>query len=494
MSRLKLTATSLFIAIALVVSMGVASGGTGPVTPLQESTPTTTDVAAADSATESPLAAITPFAGLVAVSPTEPWLTEVRIPVVVENPTGQALPADLNALGGLTFAVRDSAGTLHGVDGARPLRGSSPSHSLRFVEPEMTARWTLGFRVPSGAATDLVLELRSGTELVEKWRVDSLPTQPNAVPAVNSGTRVVSLGDEIQWGPGLTATPLEIGSMVCGDPTIETVTQVVTVTFEVANSSSDEVRWPGYVHRDGSSIAQWSDGTAADMSMETHVGDDETLPRVSTSAVRVPAMTTTTRAMVFAAPRDGRFADVSALPSGILLHGSAGDSWLDLGGATPTVGLSPAFCDIGFFGGPVPFGFTPGAKFEVGGESQAVDAAALDMAARRTITEALAGAALYYDASGQSFSAVTGEDLSAVAPRITFSGHNVGAQLDGGTGIVFFATRADDDDFLYVATQSATGRWFCAGVTPHQSAIAADAFDLEDISGICFPETTVDEG
>jgi len=268
----------------------------------------------------------------------------------------------------------------------------------------------------------------------------------------------------------------------------------VAVAFTVDNNGPDEVRWPGYIHRDGASMAQWSDGTAADMKIETYVGDAETLPRVSTFAVRVPAMAGSTRALIFAAPRDGRFTDTSTLPEGVTLNTTHGKIWLDLVGAEATLPMSPTFCDLGFFGGPVPFGFAPGAKFTVGGETPAVDVAGSDAAAQMRITEALAGAALHYDSHGQSFAGVSGEDLVAAAPRLTFVGHNVGADLTGADGIVYFDTRDDNDQFIYVVTRSASGRWFCAGMSPHTSAIAADGAVLSEISGVCFPETLVDEG
>ena len=84
--------------------------------------------------------------------------------------------------------------------------------------------------------------------------------------------------------------------------------------------------------------------------------------------------------------------------------------------------------------------------------------------------------------------------MVAAAPRLTFVGADIAADLSEGTGTVYFETRGDDDQFIYVATQSASGRWFCAGVVPHQTALAADGTDLAEIRNICFPETTVDEG
>ena len=114
---------------------------------------------------------------------------------------------------------------------------------------------------------------------------------------------------------------------------------------------------------------------AAEMSMETFVGDAETLPRISTSAVRLPAFTESQRALVFAVPRDGRFTDTSSLPSAIMLRTGHGDVSLRLVEASATLPMSPGFCDLGFFGAPLPYAFGPGAKFTVGGEPAGLDAA-----------------------------------------------------------------------------------------------------------------------
>ncbi|MCP3975373.1 MAG: hypothetical protein GY720_12890 [bacterium] len=489
MSRFKLILTSSLLAIALVVSMGIASSGATPLTARQDAT----DLAGENVAT-AVTPSITPLAGITSVSPTEPWITEVRIPAIIGNVTAETIAADLSVLDGFVLTIRDSGGVSHGLDSAHPQRAALPNHSLRYLDPAMVARWTFGFRVPTATASNLILELTDGTETVASWQVDRLgPTVP-ARDAALSSNATVSLAESFMWGPDVEVTATQVGSLVCGDPDIETVTQVVAVAFAVTNSGAAEVRWPGYIHRDGASIAQWSDGTAADMTVETYVGDAETLPRVSTFAVRIPAMAASNRAMVFAAPRDGRFTDTSTLPEGVTLNTSNGRIWLDLAGVEATLPMSPTFCDLGFFGGPVPFGFAPGAKFDVGGEAPLASASAMDATAQMRITEALAGAALHYDSHSQSFAGISGEDLVAVAPRLTFVGHNVGADLTGASGIVYFDTRSDDDQFIYVATRSESGRWFCAGITPHTSAIAADGLLLSEIAEVCFPETLVDEG
>ncbi len=490
MSIPKLTATSLLMAVVLLISVGIGSSGASPALLLQETVETTDESAAATAPAASP---VTPLAGLATVSPSQPWITELRIPVILENTSPESAPADLSALGGLTFSVRDTADNIHNLDTARPQRGAQPNHSLRTLEPGMTARWTLGFQVPTTMASGLTLELHFGPDIVASWIVDDLPRSITAATAAADSGAAVTIGQEFDWAPDVAAKALEVGSLVCGDPAIETVTQIVAVAFEVDNDGAAEVRWPGYVHRDGASMAQWSDGTAADMSMETYVGDSETLPRVSTSAVRIPSTVSSTRALIFAAPRDGRFTNTATLPAGVWLRTGNGTVWLDLVRATATLPMSPAFCDLGFFGAPVPYSYSPSGKYQVGGEAPSVDLAVLDTGAQGLMTEALAGAALYYDSHGQSFENLTGDDLVGRAPAITFVAHDVGDDLAGDPGTVYFASRPDDDDFLYVVTRSASGRWFCAGITPHRSVLSGDGMDLSKISDICYPEVEEDE-
>jgi hypothetical protein len=476
------------MAVGLLISVGIGSSGATPPLVLQETVASTARAAAAPTATP-----VTPLAGISIVSPSQPWITELRVPVILENTSPLAAPADLSALGGLRFSVRDTAGNLHGMDTARPQRGSQPNHALRIIESGMAARWILGFQVPTTMAAGLTLELHFGPDVVAFWRVDDLPGSITAAAAAAGSGTSVTLGQEFDWSSDVAATAIEVGSLVCGDPAIETVTQIVAVAFEVTNTGAAEIRWPGYVHRDGASVAQWADGTAADMSMETYVGEAETLPRVSTSAVRIPPTVRTERAMVFAAPRDGRFTNTASLPAGVWMRTGHGVVWLDLPGARATLPMSPTFCDLGFFGAPLPYSYSPGSKFEVGGEPPAANSGDLDAGARNVITEALAGAALYYDSHGQSFTEVTGDELVALAPNITFVGHDVGDDLAGDRGTVYFASRTGDAKFLYVATRSASGRWFCAGITPHRSVISSDGLDLSKISPTCDPEIEEDD-
>lgn len=493
MSIPKLTTTSLLMAVLLLVSAGIASSGAVTPVALQETAQPSDTAQTTEGAGTAAANPVTPLAGLATVSPSQPWITELRIPMILENTSPLPAPADLSALGGLVFSVRDTAGNIHGLDTARPSRGAQPIHSLDTLEPRMTARWTLGFQVPTTMATGLILELHFGPEVVASWPVDDLPRSNAAANAVLDAESAVTLGQGFSWAPDVAVKALEVGSLVCGDPAIETVTQVVAVAFEVANTSPTEVRWPGYVHRDGASMAQWADGTAADMSMETYVGDAETLPRVSTSAVRIPSTVTSARAMVFAAPRDGRFTNPTTLPAGIALRTDNGPVWLDLSGAEASLSMSPAFCDLGFFGAPLPYSYSPNGKFQVGGEAPVANAEALDRAAEGVITEALAGAALHYDSHGQSFRDLSGADLAALVPGLIFVDHEVGDDLAGEPDNVYFASPPDDDQFLYLVTRSQSGRWFCAGITPHTSVLSGDGLDLSKVTPRCYPDVETDD-
>lgn len=486
MSKAQLTFSSALLAVAMVVAGGiVTTAGAARQAPPQP--------ASAQPSPDHPT--VTPLAGLVAASPTEPWASEVRIPVIVENDTSNPLPAELTALGGLEFALVDGAGRRHGLDNLHPQRAALPNHSLRYIDPAMSARWTLGFTVPSVVASGLILELHNNGGVIASWDVDELGSAAPAADASQMAGATVGLGDTFSWQEGVTATAAGVGARVCGDPAIEAVTQVVAVTLQIENAAPEEIRWPGYPHRDATSVAQWADGTAADVSMETYVGGEESLPRISTFAVRIPAGTTTKRALVFAAPRDGRFTDPASLPEGVMLATASGYVWLSLVGANADVPISPIFCDIGFFGGPVPFGYSPGARFDVGGSAPPPppdDPDRGDDAARLAVMEALAAAALFYDGNGQSFAGMTGRDLVAEVPRLTFQQHEVGEEITGAEDTVYFALPADDDQFIYVATRSETGRWFCASAVPHRSVAAADGTSLTEISETCNTTAPVD--
>lgn len=492
MSKPKLLVTSTLLAVGLVVSMGIASGGVGQPA-LQSETPPP------EPAVSMP--GITPLAGFVALSPNEPWLTEVRLPIILQNESTESLPADLRSLRGVSFVLVDAAGERHGIDDARPHRAALPNHSLVYLDPAMAARWTLGFRVPTESARELVLELWRSGEMLASWRLDELTDDLPELDTTRMADQVLALNEAFDWEPGVVATATGVGSLVCGDPDFEAVTQIFTVTFAVSNTTTDEVRWPGYVHRDGSSVAQWSDGTAADMTMETYVGGSEWLPRVSTSAVRIPTGTSASRALVFAAPRDGRFVDAAELPAGVMLVAGARQVWLDLAGAKATVPVSPLFCDLGFFGAPLPFGQAPSIEFlvlrdqlQIGGESTPLDPTAVDDAAQRSLMEALGAAALYYDANRQSFGGVSGVAFAEFARTSTFERFTIGSQPAGEADVIYFGQRDGDDQFLTVTTRSATGRWFCAGVEPHRSVVAADGTDFHEISATCAPDGRVTEG
>ncbi|NND03742.1 MAG: hypothetical protein HKN91_13245 [Acidimicrobiia bacterium] len=491
MSKPKLLATSVLLAFALVISMGIASGGVNQPYYQAETPPSEDSVS---------VPGITPLAGFVAPSPSQPWVTEVRLPVVIENVGSESMPADLSSLRGLSFELVDASGERHGIDTARPQRAALPNHSLAYLDPAMAARWTLGFQVPTEAAWDLVLELVQAGEVIASWNVDELQDDAPTLDTARAADLVVELDETFDWHPGVVATATGIGSLVCGDPTFEAVTQIFTVTFSISNTTPDEVRWPGYIHRDGFPAAQWADGTAADMTMETFAGGSEWLPRVSTFAVRIPTGTNASRALVFGAPRDGRFVDVTQLPSGVMLVAGDRHVWLDLEGAEATVPISPQFCDIGFFGAPLPFGQAPGVEFQVirsqlqiGGEDDPTEPGDADPTARLSITEALAGAALFYDRNGQTFAGVTGDALASIATRLDFEAFDVDEEPLGEAGVIYFGQRPNDAQYLVVVTRSTSGRWFCAGVTPHQSVVAADSNNYDEIAGACAPDGIVED-
>lgn len=481
--------TALALALALVISMGIASGGeTAPQAPLPSS-----------ETTPLPLPEVTPLAALVVASPSRTGITEVRLPIVVTNSTDRMVPADLTAFDELQFAVVDAAGTVHTLDWRRPQRAAMPNHSVRFLEPSMAARWTLGFQVPTAAADDLRFEVRVGT-VTHSWQFGNLGGMGPTNGLADIAGTVALLDERFTWQPDVTAMATGVGSLLCGDPMIEAVTHVVGVTFDVENDTASDLIWPAAFDVEGMPVAQWADGTSADMSREAPLPGSPDLPSVSSFAVRIPPRTATSQVMYFASPRDGRFTDPTALPLGVLVNPGGSSTWISLAGAAATVPMSDDLCDLGFLGGPVPFGHTPRVQFEVTADTDPLEPVppgpeepnpgTADDESRAAIAEALAAAATFYDDADGSFDTVSETSLTGYATNVEFVGRQVGAATPTVQGVMYFDVLSGNQ-FIYLVTQSASGRWFCAGLVPHGPVVAYDGDSLHDIEPICLREKSL---
>jgi hypothetical protein len=435
---------------------------------------------------------ITVLDAISAASPTAAGFTEVRAAVTVRNISSVPfLYSDVAFFSGDLYPrlqVRDAAGDVHRADVVRPERGTLPGSDLHLVEPGLAARWIVGFQVPTRSAGALVLEAVRGGVPYAAWDLAGT----GAVRAWEAPQdTLVRLGEAVQWTADLTVTPLEVGTLVCGDPDVELVAEVVAVTMRVQNGANGYTEWPGVRAPLIPAVAQWGDGTSAAFSMETRSGDDEdTLWRHSAEWGYLPPGATAQRAFVFAAPRDARLGRVSDPPAGVLLMTPLGERlWLDLSDVEASVGLSPAFCDLGFFGAPLPYAYSPSVPFEIGGAPARPDAEAQDLAALQLLTTARAAAGLYYDVH-RDFDDASSADLEAFGPIVDFAARAADDPPAAAEGTVYWD--ALDDGSLYLITESESGRWFCVTQTPGLApAVSAEGPDPDGVAGQCI---TVEDG
>ncbi|MFQ5554876.1 MAG: hypothetical protein ACE5GC_05845 [Acidimicrobiia bacterium] len=426
---------------------------------------------------------------LAAESPTLAGVTEIRLDVSFRNGGESVLPMwtpGIDGPGLPSIVVRDATGVLHEVDAVHPARAGAPGAAVRVIAPGGAVRWTLGFQIPTAASTNgAVLALVDGSP-VAGWQLGGQGTD---VVHASPPLQRVRLGETILWEPGLSVTARATGSLVCGDPAIEPVAHIFAVTFDVSNANTAEARWPRFSLLNADPVVQWADGTAARMSIETFWGDVETLPRVSGEMVRIPPLTEAARALVFSAPRDGRFTNVDTLPQGVRLPTADGEVWLDLTGVAPSVGIDPTLCDLGGAGAPVPYAFGPGPKFQIGGEPAPGVRAAADEAAQTLLTSAVSAAARFYDGNGESLARL---DETAFGNLLTLAlADEIRAGTDnpaGTLGTVYFDRDPGRRAFLFVATRSASGTWFCSAGDLFIAPSRAAGGTLGVAGRLCWPE------
>ncbi|NNF69768.1 MAG: hypothetical protein HKN01_08370 [Acidimicrobiia bacterium] len=445
---------------------------------------------------------------LVAPSPVLSGISEVRVAVSLRNTGGSALPFVEDAFFSDTpyteLRLVDGAGVPTGIDVMRPNRGSAPMARLHTIEPGMTGRWIVGFRVPTPSATGLVLEAIDFGFVRAGWSLS--PTAAD-VTWMGPDMATVDIGDEIQWSDSLTVTPKDVGSFVCGDPTIEVVSQLVAVTFTVDNTSSAYAEWPGVRLPDEPAVASWADGSSAASALETFVGEADELWRHSGEWGFVPPLTELERAFVFAVPRDARLGDYDTLPSGVVLAPASGDElWLDLTGVEASIGLDPILCDLGVFGGPVPFGFQPNGKYEIAGEGPFPDYTAADSRARGLVASTIAAAAQFADGFVGDLEDFDFDAFAEATPSIDLAELNPLDFPDEGVETVFwaYAQRVDTDsgdvtaEAIIALTESDSGTWVCSSTDLDTGVTTATGASPESALAACassvFSAATEDDG
>ncbi len=422
--------------------------------------------------------------------------TEVRVAIAMRNNSDTPLGFSDSA-----FAADPAYPRLSLVDGANVVRPLSlvelPHHAvgqadLRVIDPGMTARWTVGWTIPTDAAGQLRLVAThpSGVELATWDLMTSVEPAGWEPPA---GAEPIAFGDTVDWnGNGLEVTPVDFGTLVCGDPEVEYVTQVVALQFDVGNRSfPSDVRWPTVTFPESAAVARWGNGSAAAVTYETFSGEREVLQKVFADQAIVPSSLEPDypRALLFATPRDGRLGSVTDAPEGVLLTlGDGTERWLPLGGSG-TVALNPALCASDFLDYVHGVVFAPSLAFEVGDPPiPPDDTGAQDVIAQELLQRAFFGVGVFFEANG-TFLTMTSAALEATGVNVDFTNNIDFIQ----PGAVVWGAPSEIDVIL--VTQSESGRFFCAGGTILEPPRFGDGLVLDEVIGACAApvETVPDE-
>jgi len=432
---------------------------------------------------------LTPTAAFWESSPDRAGYSEVRLNVNLVNQTLAAIPLSDYGLpeveGEIEFFLQDARANRYSINLPQPLRASRPGSEITALERGLSSRWTLGYQLPESLVeTSRLVLVVSGTRVAE-W---DITTGPVGVEWAAPPFSTVQIGSQFPWDTSQRATATSTGTLVCGDPSIEPVAHIFTVAFQIENNAASDYPWPGMQYPAVPVIAQWADGSSARMSLETHVGDPDPYFHVFGAAgVVIPALQTAERAFVMAAPRDGRFVDISRLPSGLwMLPPAGGPIWLDLEGTAPSIGIDPALCDLGEFPAPLPYAFAPSPKFI--GSDDLDREEAQDEFAHSLLRSAVSASGLYYDANGLTFRNVTTADLEQYGPNIDWVATNAGTALSSGVGRVYWDTFADRRNDFYVITQSASGSWICNHMRAYDRTVSFTAATSTDAAELCLPE------
>ncbi len=418
--------------------------------------------------------------------------TEVRIAIAVRN--NLELPLLFSDSSFVTDPAYPRLVLVDGAGVARPLSlVDMPAHSvgqadLRNIASGMTARWTVGFTVPSDAASNmsLVASDAAGSVMVEWDLSTAVPTGAWQPP---SQAQTLALGETIDWnGAGLEVTPVDFGTLVCGDPDVEYVVQILALEFRVGNRFfPSDVLWPTSGFPDSAAVARWSNGSAAAEVLQTWVGTELPLEGLYADQIIIPSSIEPDyeRALLFGVPRDGRLGSVDDPPDGVLLSPAAGlPRWLELSGPG-TVPVNPALCDEDFFGFPQGIAFTPSVPFQVGEVPLIAETDdERDLAAQELIGQALIAASKYYQLNG-SYAGMTSAALEATGLEVDFT-NDINLLVPG---VVAWDTLGPE--IVIVLTESESGTFFCggneAGVTT-QFGSGEDAFDT---AALCVPPQDV---
>lgn len=405
---------------------------------------------------------------------------EVRVDITLRNIGQNALPYRLDGFATdplyPDLAIVDAVGEVWPYGWSESLESALPQAWLRSIDPGLTASWTIGFEVPSVHAADLHLLVAAGEVVADFDLTVPAPGQAWESPDVES----FDVGDTIPWDEGSEVVVAGAGNLVCGDPDEQLVTHIFALGMEVTNLTTTDVLWPATRLPTPTGVASWDDGTTGHSIFETFWGDREVLQRFNSDAVIVPpADDPYRRALIFAAPRDGRFDDVAASPDEVVLNRPDGSAVLvELDGADD-IPMNALLCDLGADNGPIPYAFGPGPSF-----SAALDDGLLDQAAINELAEAVVIAQIYL-AANDDFVGVTAEDLAALSNGITWV---VGLESVGVNVIAVDVKLPETEEApvtVVLSTLSATDTYFCAEIGPGTDSGTLSAGSLEDAIEVC---------
>ncbi len=400
----------------------------------------------------------------VAPNPRREEKTEIRIAFALRN--NLETPLGFSDSSFVADPAYPRLALVDALDLERPLTlVDMPAHSVgqsdvRHIQGGMTARWTIGFTVPTDATGELSLIARDadGNDLAIWNLLESVPRGPWEPPPLSEP---ISLGDTVDWtGEGLEVTPLDFGTEVCGDPDVEYVTQIFALRFAVGNRDfTTDALWPPAGFPDMAAVARWADGAAAAEVLETYSGTELPIEGLFADQAVIPSTVEPDyqRVLLFGVPRDGRLGSVDDAPDGVLLNVANGlPRWLDLSGAG-TLPIDPGLCHDGFFDFVPGLAFAPSVPFEVATVPLPTQVAAeQDEAAEALIGRALIAVADYYQATG-TYVGATSAALEATGVGVDFT-NDLDVLVPG-----VVAWDALDPDFIVLLTESESGLFFCAG-------------------------------
>ena len=219
----------------------------------------------------------------------------------------------------------------------RPLPATDPESNLvagstlLSLPPQVPARWTIGYEVPSAFVSELRLEARWDGVTHASWDLLSTPDDPAPWP-IPDGLVQTEFGEPIPWSEDLEVTATEHAVLVCGNPDTELVTATYGMLVDIANSGTHDLPFPDVQYPDLAGVAVWDDGASARYAVQTAAlpVDLDTgevlldmvtfLREESIERAMIPPESTHELFLLFNVPRDGRFVDVDKVPAGVILY------------------------------------------------------------------------------------------------------------------------------------------------------------------------------